>query len=152
MRRLWVLAVLVSFMLPAALCGEEGEGPKETLLSFQKHLRLEAYRLATDFLSNDSLDMVKVGGNNPSDWLRKEMGDDFHKTFKIISIEQEGDWATAKVKMPNENTSGNFYLVKEKGVWKISFVPKEQIEAIRIMVKEAGREKAEKAAQKELKK
>lgn len=134
--------LLVSFVIacagPAALLAQGAKGPDEVLLAFQKCLQTGAYSDAADSLSADSIPLASASGNTPAEWIKKEMADDFFKKFEIVSLDRDGDWVAARLKVPAQNTRGTLYLVREGGIWKISLFPRERLQEMRAMAKEGA--------------
>ncbi|MEO8822736.1 MAG: hypothetical protein ABI366_04115 [Ginsengibacter sp.] len=127
MKKMFIAAITISFLIFSGCQSAGKEDPKEVLHSFLTAMSQKDFTKAKTLATQDSdgmISMMEMGmqsmqNGNGNDHADKMM--ELVNNMKIGSAVVDGDKASVSVTDSKSNESTDFQLKKEKGDWKVAF-------------------------------
>ena len=134
MRKTIAAIVIAAGLIPLLLNAGDGQEVRDMLEKFRKYLQEDNYQAAAACLSPRFINALKAGSSSsgdsypvlqedPVEFVKKELDGTFFEDFQIASVKEDGDIATANLKLTSGKIVKLFLRKDPSAGWQITPAP-----------------------------
>ena len=134
MKKQLIIAIMVAGVLPGLIFAQEEGEIKQTLAEFKNALKADDHEKAASFLSPRFINALKQGGGesgcgydflqvDPVSFIKQELDGTAFEDFRVYSVKQSGDKATADLKLDSGKIVKLFLEKNPEKGWQITPAP-----------------------------